>query len=59
MTVQWRHWATRTLGRGTPRGNGMLGDQRIRRFVDPTSGCRDMSSPRSHENVVRDTFTTS
>ena len=53
MTVQRRHWATRTRGRGPPRGNGMLGDQQIRRFVDPTSGFRDMSSPRSHENVVQ------
>ena len=53
MTVQRRHWATRTRGRGPPRGNGMPGDQRIRRFVDPTSGCRDMSSPRLHENAVQ------
>ena len=34
-------------------GNGMVGDQRIQRFVDPTSGCRDMPSPRSQENVVQ------
>jgi len=53
MTVQRRHWATRTRGRGPARGNGMPRDQRIRRFVDPTSGCRDMPSPGSHENVVQ------
>ena len=56
MTVQRRHWATRTRGRGPPRGNGILGDQRIRRFIDPTPGCRDMSSPRSHENAVQGHF---
>ena len=53
MTVQRSHWATRTWGRGPPRGNGMPGDQRIWRFVDPTSGCRVMSSCRSHEKAVQ------
>ena len=43
----------RTREKGPPRGNGMPGDQRIRRFVDPTSGFRDMPSPGSHENVVQ------
>jgi len=31
----------------------MPGDQRNRRFVDPSSGRRDMPSPGSHENVVQ------
>jgi hypothetical protein len=43
----------RTRGRGPPRGNGMPGDQRIRRFVYPTSGCRVTSSCRSHDNAVQ------
>ena len=53
MTVQWHHWATRTRGRGPPRGNGMPGDRRIQRFFDLTSIFLDMSSCRSHENVVQ------
>ena len=53
MTVQRRHLATRTRGRGPARGNGMPGDQRNRRFVDPSSGRRDMPSPGSHENAVQ------
>ena len=53
MTVQRRLWATRTRGRGPPRGNGMPRDQPNRRFVDPSSGRRDMPSPGSHENAVQ------
>ena len=31
----------------------MLGDQRSRRLIDPTSGCRVILSCKSHENVVQ------
>ena len=42
----------KTWWRGPTRGNGILGDQRIRRIIDPTSSCRVMSSWKSHEDVV-------
>ena len=51
--AQWSHWAMQTWWRGPSRGNGMPGDQRIQRIIDPTSGCWVMSSCKSHENVVQ------
>ena len=43
----------KTRWRGPSRGNGILGDQRSRQLIDPTSGFRVMSSWKSHENVVQ------
>ena len=42
-----------TWWRGASRGNGMPRGQQSLWLIDPTSGCRVMSSCKSHENVIQ------
>ena len=53
IDAECSHWAMKTWWIGPPRGNGMPRDQWSRRLIDPTSGCRVMSSWKSHENVIQ------